>query len=139
MSLFLGASVGFGVLLSKSSALESCRFRCFFVVGSVVPSCGCVCQILQLVVVVVVVGSLIFGGVLLLSFFSDSRRRFRRHWFYSDIVSCFILMHTRNIINHLDVIMEEEVGVVHYKNIQLQKNYNCPVQLYILMEFLGML
>ena len=138
----MGAFVGFGALLSKSLALVSRRPCCLVVVSSGVPSCGCFRRLLRLIVVFFVIGSLIVGGVsllLLLSLFSASCCRLCRRWLYSDIVSCFILMRTRNIINHLAVIMKEEVGVVHYKNIQLQKNYNCSVQLYILMEFLGML
>ena len=49
----------------------------------------------------------------------------------TDIISCVILMHMKNIINNL-VMMEAAVGVVHYCQIQQQNHYICLVQPYIL-------
>ena len=36
----------------------------------------------------------------------------------------FLLMHMKNIINNLDVMMASAVGVVHYQQLQRQKHYN---------------
>ena len=41
--------LGFGASSLKSTAAASCCRNCFIVVGSSVPSCGCVCWLLRLV------------------------------------------------------------------------------------------
>ena len=49
------------------------------------------------------------------------------------IISCVILMHMKDKINHLAVMMEAAVGVVRYQQIKQQKHYNCSFQPYILL------
>ena len=45
----------------------------------------------------------------------------------TDIILCVLLMHMKNIINHL-VMMAASVGVVHYHKIQQQNYYIGSVQ-----------
>ena len=49
------------------------------------------------------------------------------------IISCVLLMHMKEEINHLSLMMVAAVGVVDYQNIQQQKHYNRSVQQYILL------
>ena len=72
--------LGFGALLSKSASSASCCCRCFVVVGSGVPYCGCARWLLRLVIVIVFVVSFIVGSVSLLFLSSDSHCRCRRCW-----------------------------------------------------------
>ena len=39
-----------------------------------------------------------------------------------DIISCVLWISIKDIINHLDVIMEAAVGIVHYQQRQQQKH-----------------
>ena len=38
------------------------------------------------------------------------------------LISCVLLMHMEDIINHLDFMMAAEVGNVHYQQIQRPKH-----------------
>ena len=50
-----------------------------------------------------------------------------------DIISCVILMHMKDSINNLAVMMSAEVGIVHCQQLQRQKNYNRSMKPYILL------
>ena len=63
-----------------ASSLASRRRCCFVVVGSGIPSCGCIRRILRLVFVVVVFGYFIVGGVSLFLSLSDYRCWCRCRW-----------------------------------------------------------
>ena len=44
------------------------------------------------------------------------------------VISCFLLIHMKDQINHLAVMMEAEVGVVQYQKLQQKNHYNRFVQ-----------